>query len=121
VCAGCHGLRLFSATGWFPAPRGYVGQPGEPTGHLNLWAASRRLFRLGYVGCPDVVKSWKRRIAGRSTTWLVCPQGSTLDSGHVVVQWSAPGWVYGLTLHSNTTTNRRLLAAIARHLVRVRE
>ena len=35
VCAGCNGT--FSATGWFPAPRGYVGQPGEATGHFTVW------------------------------------------------------------------------------------
>lgn len=120
ICAGCHSLRLFTATGWFPAPRAYVGQPGEPTGHLNVWAASSRMVRLGYVGCPGRTASGLLRIAGLRATWIVCPEGSTFDSGHVVLQWSRNGWTYGLSLHSNTATNRRLLRMIAGYLARIR-
>jgi hypothetical protein len=118
ICAGCNGT--FSATGWFPAPKGYVGQPGERTGHLNVWAAPPRLIREGYVGCANGTRSGARlRIAHLSMAWIICPRGSTLDSGHIVLQWSRGGWIYGLSLHSDTSTNRAILRTIARSLVRV--
>jgi hypothetical protein len=118
ICAGCNGT--FSASGWFPAPKGYVGQPGERTGHFNIWAAPPRLIREGYVGCSNGARSGARlRIAHLSMAWIVCPEGSTLDYGHIVLQWSRGRWVYGLSLHSDTSTNRTILRAIARSLVRV--
>jgi hypothetical protein len=118
ICAGCNGT--FSATGWFPAPKGYVGQPGERTGHFNVWSSPPRLIREGYVGCANGTRSGARlRIAHLRMAWIVCPEGSTLDSGHIVLQWSRGQWIYGLSLHSDTSTNRATLRAIARSLVRV--
>ncbi len=117
-CVGCNGT--FSATGWFPAPKGYRGQPGESTGHFTVWAARPRFIREGYVGCSDGTISGHVLVARVRMTWVVCPKGSTLDSGHVLLRWSRDGWIYALSLHSNSSTNRHLLRLIAGHLVLIR-
>jgi hypothetical protein len=108
-------------SGWFPAPESYVGQLYEPTGHLNVWAATKKLARLGYVGCTDWGKrAGTTRVLGMRAAWISCPQASSLDGGHVVLQWWIRDWTYGVSLHSNTPVNRRLARAIAARLVRVR-
>lgn len=117
VCAGCNGT--FSATGSFPAPRGYVGAEYR-TGHFSIWAEPRRLIRQWYVGCPDARVLGRIRVGGLEMAWTTCPSGSELDSGHVLLGWSRNGWRYALSLHSNTPTNRRLLRVMAAHLVQVR-
>jgi hypothetical protein len=111
LCAGCNGT--FSATGWFPAPRGYVGQPGEPTGHFTVWAAPPSKVRQGYVGCRNGSRPRPTRVGGHAAVWTVCPPGSTLDGGHVLLRWSRHGWLYAVSLHTDTPVNRNLLARIA--------
>ena len=111
VCAGCNGT--FSATGWFPAPHGYVGQPGEHTGHFTVWAAPRAKIRQGYVGCPDGTASGTTRVGGHAAVWVVCPSGSSLDAGHVLLRWPRDGWLYAVSLHTDTAVNRNLLRRIA--------
>jgi hypothetical protein len=119
VCNGCNGT--FSLTGSFPAPHGYVGPPGEVgVGHSTVWAATMKFIREGYVGCTDGRTIRHEKVAGRDTTWIFCPPGSELDSGHVLVEWSRRGWIYALSLHSNTSTNRRLLQIMAEHVIEVR-
>jgi hypothetical protein len=119
VCAGCNGT--FSATGVFPAPRDYVGSPEDfHAGHFTVWAATPSLIQQGYVGCTDGRISGRSHFAGLGMTWIVCPPGSELDSGHVLLEWSRGGWIYGLSLHSATATNRRLLRVIAAHVIRLR-
>jgi len=118
VCAGCNGT--FSATGSFPAPRGYVGIPGEyRTGHFTIWAEPHRLIRQWLVGCNGNPFG-HTVIAGLRMTWTTCPSGSELDSGHVLLEWSTGRWLYALSLHSNTPTNRRLLRIMAAHLALIR-
>jgi hypothetical protein len=117
LCVGCNGT--FSATGWFPAPTGYVGTPGEPTGHFTVWAARPRFIRDGYVGCTNGKKLGRLLTAHLRMTWLRCPAGSSLDSGHILLQWTSSSWVYALSLHTDSSTNRRLLRMIARHLDRI--
>lgn len=46
-------------------------------------------------------------------TWVTCPPGSTLDSGHVLLRWRHERWAYAVSLHADTTTNRRLLRDVA--------
>jgi hypothetical protein len=111
VCAGCNGT--FSATGWFPTPAAYVGQPGEHTGHFTVWAARPRKVREGFVGCPNGKRARPTRVAGRNAAWVTCPSGSTLDGGHVLLQWSRHGWLYAISLHADTSLNRNLLRRIA--------
>lgn len=118
VCNGCNGT--FSATGSFPAPRGYRGVPNEyRTGHFTIWAEPRSLIRQWLVGCPGKVLG-HIRIRGLSMVWSTCPSGSELDAGHVLLEWSRNRWRYALSLHSNTPTNRELLRVMAEHLSEVR-
>jgi hypothetical protein len=117
ICAGCNGT--FSATGWFPAPKGYVGQPGEQTGHFTVWAAPPRLIREGYVGCTNGTRSGHLRLARFRMVWITCPEGSTLDSGHIVLQWSRGRWTYALSLHTDTPPNRSILRTVARTVDKV--
>ena len=118
VCAGCNGT--FSATGWFPAPRGYVGQPGESTGHFTVWAAPPAKIRQGYVGCLNGTRSRSTRVGGHTAVWVVCPPGSTLDGGHILLRWSQNGWLYAVSLHTDTAVNRNLLRRIAARMTLVR-
>jgi hypothetical protein len=111
VCAGCNGT--FSATGWFPAPPTYRGQPGEHTGHFTVWAASPQKVRRGFVGCLNGKRGRPIHIEDRSFAWVTCPPGSTLDAAHVLLQWSHAGWLYAISLHADTTVNRDLLRRIA--------
>ena len=117
VCNGCNGT--FSLTGSFSAPPGYMGEPGEVGGHFTVWAATRRFIRQGFVGCTDGRKLRHARVAGRKTTWIFCPPGSEFDSGHLLVEWSRRRWIYALSLHRNTPTNRRLLVTMAEHVTEV--
>ena len=121
LCAGCNGT--FGATGYFEAPRGYIGSrtPGETTGHFTVWAATHDKIRDGYVGCVNRPTAGHLRVRGRTMAWIVCPPGSSLDGGHVLLVWSQGGWKYALSLHSDTPTNRMLLSRIARHLLAVRD
>jgi hypothetical protein len=111
LCGGCNGT--FSATGWFAAPAGYVGQPGENAGHFTVWAAPPAKVRAGYVGCVNRTRSRPTRVGGHAAVWVVCPPGSTLDAGHVLLRWSRHGWLYAVSLHSDTAANRNLLRRIA--------
>ena len=119
ICNDCNGT--FSLTGSFPAPHGYIGPPGEVgSGHFTVWAATSKFIREGYVGCADGRTISRDEIAGRKTTWVVCPAASELDGGHVLVEWSKDGWTYALSLHTNTATNRSLLRIMADHVIGVR-
>lgn len=118
VCAGCNGT--FSSTGSFHGPHGYVGTRDSPGwGHFTMWAAPHRLINQGYVGCTDGKRLSQETIDGRRTRLISCPAGSELDSGHVLVEWSDQGWIYALSLHGNTPTNRRLLRVMAEHIAKV--
>lgn len=119
VCAGCNGT--FSATGSFEGKRTYLGVPGSPGwGHFTVWAATRRLIREGFVGCTDGRNLFSSSSNHLKLSWIYCPPGSELDSGHVLVEWARGRWIYALSLHSNTPVNRRLLQAMAGRVVWVR-
>ena len=118
LCSGCN--VTFSATGWFPAPAGYVSQPGEKTGHFTVWAAPLAKVREGYVGCVNGTRSRPTRVGGHAAVWVVCPPGSTLDGGHVLLRWSRDGWLYAVSLHADTAVNRSLLRQIAARMTVVK-
>lgn len=118
ICVGCNGT--FSITGFFIGPPGYVGVPGSNTGHLNIWASPREGLAQLFVGCVDGKKKGFTHEAGRTMAWIVCPPGSELDSGHLLLQWRRGRVYYGLSLHSNTPANRALLRFMASHLIRIR-
>ena len=84
-----------------------------------MWAAPHRLINQGYVGCTDGTRLTQETIDERRTTWISCPAGSELDSGHVLVEWSDQGWIYAFSLHGNTPTNRQLLGVMAEHIAKV--
>jgi len=77
-----------------------------------------KLIRKGYVGCTTGKTFGHVIIARLHMQWVNCPAGSTLDSGHVLLEWSQDTWVYVLSLHSDTRTNRKLLRTMAAHLIR---
>jgi len=117
VCVGCNGT--FSITGGFTAPRSYLGMV-RGYGHFTVWAARPKFVRQGYVGCTDGRPSGQTRIGVLQMRWMDCPQGSGLDGGHILLQWSHGGWLYALSMHSDTSTNRQLLRIMARHLAQFR-
>ncbi len=116
MCIACNGT--FSITGEFPAPKSYIGVPGDSAGHFTVWASPPKLIRKGYVGCTTGKTFGHVIIARLHMQWVNCPAGSTLDSGHVLLEWSQDTWVYVLSLHSDTRTNRKLLRTMAAHLIR---
>lgn len=115
-CADCNGT--FSITGWFPGPRGYHGVPGEPrTGHVNIWATRWSGIDGLFVGCPDGDRLGRVSLAKLPTAhWILCPPGSELDSGHLVLEWVTRRIYYGVSAHTDNEPNRRLLMEIAARL-----
>jgi hypothetical protein len=76
-------------------------------GHSGVWPADTlaggRLLR-------------RVTVRGRPGRYLGFPDGSALNSGHVVLVWRDGGVTYAVSLHGNTPLNERLDMLIARHL-----
>ena len=95
------------------APEGrlekWLQQSLETAFFINGLSGSRPLVpehtrRIGrYVGCTNGATSGRLGIAGLSMAWITCSQGSTLDFGHVVLQWSKRRWATG----SRSTATRK--------------
>jgi hypothetical protein len=121
ACAPCHGY--FGLTFYFTGPPGYVGVPsseaGQPgSGHLNVWAIPIALNsgpNGGLVGCAGS-KIGRARAFGHPAVWMVCPTGSEIDSGHVVLGWRSRGIAFGVSLHGDTALNRRLVLAVVTYV-----
>ena len=112
---GCASRGAFVLEGSFSGPPSYAGV-GPGTGHLwviafnadsGVWPASTLIGgrTVGHV-----------TVRGRPGRYLEFPEGSELNSGHVVLVWRAGGVTYAVSLHGHTPLNERLDLLIARHL-----
>ena len=112
---GCLRTGAFVLDGGFAGPPGYRGVQGQNSGHL--WILADRLpDALDLQSCYGAVPSGTVPVRGRRGRWIECPDGSGLNSGHVVLVWRERGVSYAVSLHGRTKTNRLLDLAIAQHL-----
>jgi hypothetical protein len=70
------------------------------------------------VSCPHAVNTAALNVNGRRAAVIRCPQGSSQDSGHVVLEWHEGRISYGVSAHGLTDVNRRLVMLIALSLKR---
>ena len=108
----------FVLEGDFTGPLGYVGA-GNGAGHLWFLAATPRNRDLIECGGAEPL-SGRVSILERRATWLECPPGSELNSGHVLLEWRRENVVYVVSVHGVTPLNRRLTVALARQVRFVR-
>lgn len=111
-------LGQFSMTAYFPGPPGYVGDAPR-SGHMNVWAIPLGRLTDAGLGCPGAPRAGHVFVAGAKATWFVCPSGSSLDSGHLLLQWVTSRIAYGVSAHGHSVTNRRLVLYVAQHLRRM--
>ncbi len=45
--------------------------------------------------------------------WVECGDGSSMNSGHVLLRWTKGGVIYAVSLHGHTSVNRDVELAIA--------
>jgi hypothetical protein len=69
-------------------------------------------FRTGCVGSERSEPG--PALEGLSTTWIECPDGSSMNSGHVLLRWAKGDVIYAVSLHGHTSVNREVELAIAR-------
>lgn len=84
--------------------------------HLFIVGIRRTSDLVSYrVGCGDdpEVRAQGPRLSGVSTEWVECPDGSSMNSGHVLLRWERGEVVYAISLHGHTDTNRSVELAIA--------
>lgn len=103
----------------FPGPFGYRGVPGGQRGHFVFATAPATKFdapfrKQPHLTCFRAKKLTVERITSRRVQLLACPQGSALHSEHLLLKWVGERVGYVISLHTDTSTNRRLLTAIAR-------
>lgn len=116
-CAPCNGM--FSLTGYFTGPW-VSSESGEGVGHLSVWASPPEGITELYVGCPDGTALGREERNGLRADWISCSAGSTLDSGHLILQWSQGDIVYAVSLHGeDSTLARRALRLLAEHLIQL--
>ena len=114
--SGCFVEPTFLVEKVFRAGKGYTGlAPGRtPAGHMTVWAARYEPRGLGCSAFGQVEGSTE--VQGVMGTWFTCPIGSSIDSDHVVLQWSKSGVTYGVGFHGVTPLNRRLAMTVAEGL-----
>jgi hypothetical protein len=105
----------------FSGPPGYLGIPGQSGNHLFvLEARAGREAAIGFLGCDGPARHRGtvvvRRLEG---TWIDCPAGSSMNSGHVMLVWTQRAIRYAVSLHSDTPVNRDLALAVADRLLAV--
>jgi len=88
---------------------------GHHSGHFWILAA-RRVNAPDTQSCTGARAGGTVQVRGHRGQWITCPQGSELNSGHVILVWMQKGVRYGVSLHGDTELNRRLALAIAEHL-----
>jgi hypothetical protein len=121
----CLNESIFLIQEVFQGPPSYVGMPAadgsaSDVGHLNIWSIPRGTLDAAGLGCPAKGRLvGTTDVNGAAARWIACPAGSDppQDSGHILLQWSDSGIVYGVSLHADTPANRRLALFIAEHLV----
>ncbi len=90
-------------------------------GAVHLWVVGveedSRLapFRSGCVPGPEVAEPGPD-LSGSATTWVECPDGSAMNSGHVLLRWARAGVIYAVSLHGHTSIDREVEVAIARNI-----
>ena len=62
----------------------------------------------------------RTNVLGKRARWLHYSAGSRLNSGHVLLEWREGGVTYGVSLHGDNRTNRRLARLLAKHVHLVR-
>jgi hypothetical protein len=98
--------------GGFSGPVGYEGIGTGPTGHL--WVMSARPERApDSQSCSEPTPAGRTMVRGAPARWLTCPEGSELNSGHVVLVWIEDEVSYAISLHGANPTNRRLARLLA--------
>jgi len=109
----CHQYVL---DGLFTGPSSYRGPFGNSVGHLALWTVRKGsdFDTSGLFGCPGGgIRRGDATVAAFKGTWWFCPHRSAnLQSGHIAFQWLRHGLKYGVSVHRNTATNRRLVESL---------
>ena len=103
--------------GLFVGPPAYRGLFGRPLGHFALWTTQEGgdFDTGGLFACPGGgVHRGRAAPGGVTGTWWLCPAGrsANLNSGHLAFQWRRRGLIYGVSVHGNTVTNRRLVTSL---------
>jgi hypothetical protein len=83
---------------------------------MNIWSGPKTLLNKGVLGCPDGKLAGRTTVADRPATWILCPSGSSLDSGHTILQWATKDIVNGVSIHGYSPVNRKLALVLARRL-----
>ncbi len=69
------------------------------------------------AGCPGPETNERGPgLDGITTTWVECPDGSAMNSGHVLLRWTRGGVIYAVSLHGHNSVNREVELAIAQHI-----
>lgn len=58
-------------------------------------------------------------VRGQPASWVECPAGSSMHSGHVLLRWSEGSTLYVVSLHTHSAINRQIELAVAGRLVMV--
>jgi hypothetical protein len=93
-------------------------------GALHLFVVSIRTSAalLPYrVGCGDAgeTRTPGPDLAGTSTEWVECPDGSSMHAGHVLLRWQRGEVSYAVSLHGHTVTNRLVEQELASRIAYV--
>jgi len=112
LCGPCGGQTKFTISVEFVGPSNYAGTgPYGGEGHL-VFAGGRKLAGIGCFGAR--VRHSLVSIEGHRSDWVVCPTGSELNSGHVMLRWRGRRSAFAVSIHGDTRANRSLAVALAR-------
>ena len=70
-------------------------------------------FSSYITSCSGARPSGRLRLNGRPARWITCPDGSEMNSGHVVLAWVQGGIDYAVTIHGDFPLTRMIAAAVA--------
>jgi hypothetical protein len=102
----------------FVVPPGFIGLEPATGAHLAIAAARRAVGSVACVGERPVATVKVRRTRGRLS---LCPHaaGATVHLGSVLLRWRERGMVLAVSVQGHSDLNRRLVRALAAHLVLV--
>lgn len=113
-CSPCN--RMYVLSGYF-VNDSFSSESGTGVGHVNIWASPSRGIEELFVGCNDGDARGKETVGGRDGSWIMCPQGSAIDSGHVLFQFEDE-ITYAASLHgADTGLNRAVLRFLVENMV----